>query len=336
MKVSFVTISFWLALFLYSILSVYVVYKQATDGNAIKLEEQEVRHQRMLVGDSEFFNPWQYRMFSTLVVEGFYRSLHGISPSVDHKIAFLVFRFLQNILIFFIADLFFSALKIANPWLRLSGQMILAFCMAHSVFQSDLSFNTYFDILFYLLAGWSILREKYIWIIPITVAAAFNRETSALIPVMLVVPFINVKERSVPAAILKIGVIAGVLFVAVFISVRLFYGYRLSAGIHGMSTVSDFFFFNIKFFRMYPELVGTLSFLPIVVILYLRRLPKILQTWFWVICPAWFLIHFTYTTAVETRLFLVPMAIIFIPAFLLLIEGWYREVNNPVYSKSSE
>lgn len=302
-----------------------MVYKQTTDAHAIDLERQEVRHQRMLEGNSEFFNPWQYRMFSTLVVEGFYRSLNSLVSSIDRVESFLFFRFLQNILIFFIADLYFRALSIPNPWLRITGHLILAFSMSHSVFQSDLSFNTYFDILFYLLAAWLILKEYYMWVLPVVAVAAFNRETSALIPALLVVPFINWKERKIPLSILKIGIAAGVVFVVVFISVRLYYGFRPAVGIHGMSTMRDYFLFNLGFFRIYPELMGTVSFLPVVVVLFLKRLPEILRKWFWVVCPVWFVIHFVYTTAVETRLFLVPQALIFIPAFLILIDSWYKD-----------
>lgn len=311
-----------------------MVYKQATDSHAVDLERQEVRHQRMLDGDSEFFNPWQYRMFSTLVAEGFYRGLNSIIPSMDRVKSFLLFRFLQNLLIFFVADLYFRALNIRNPWLRLTGQLILAFCMAHSVFQSDLSFNTYFDILFYLLAAWLILKKYYIWIIPVTAVAAFNRETSALIPAMLVIPFINWKARRIPWSVLKPGIVAGILFILVFVSVRVYYGYRPAVGIHGMTTIRDYVLFNMKFFRIYPELLGTLAFLPIVVLVYLKRLPEMLRTWFWIICPIWFVIHFVYTTAVETRLFLVPQALIFIPAFLLLVESWYKDNESTEFTAS--
>lgn len=325
MRIPYTIESRWLLLLLFSILSLYIVYEQAADSNAVDLDTQLVRHERMLAGESEFFNPWQYRIFSTFVVEGFYQAVHFVVPKVDKVTSFLIFRFLQNLLIFFIAYLYYKSLGIRNPWLVLTGICILSFSMAHSVFQSDLSFNTYFDILFYLLSGWLILREKYIWVVPLMLVAALNRETSLLIPALLVVPFIQWKKMTIPGNIFKIGAAAVIVFFMVFIGVRLLYGYPPAEGIHGMKGLSDYLLFNIRFMRMYPELIGTLGFLPIVVVLFLRRLPLRLQQWFWVVCPAWFAIHLAYSTAVETRLFLVPQALIFVPAFLYLIEDWYKK-----------
>ncbi len=312
-----------LTLICFAVLSAYIVYKQATNSNAIDLDRQVVRHERMLNGDSEFFNPWQYRIFSTYVVEGFYQGMHSIISQLDYIKVFLIFRILQNIFIFYIAALYFKALSIQNPWLILSGILILGFSMAHSVFQSDLSINTYFDILFYLLGAWCILKQKYIWIVPLMLAAVLNRETSLLIPAMLVIPFIRWKERTIPRNILFIGGLATGVFFLGFVLVRIYYGYRSSEGINGMKTFLDYLTFNIRYMMVYPELFGTLAFIPLVVLVFLRRLPRILQQWFWIVCPAWFGIHLIYSTIVESRLFLVPQALIFIPAFLWLIENWY-------------
>lgn len=330
MKFSFSSGNWWLFLGLYSILSLYVVYEQATDLYAIPLPEQVARHERMLAGNSEFFNPWQYRVFSTYMVQGFYKTLNTISGQIDITKSFLLFRVLQTILIFVIAHIYFLALGIRNPWLVLMGVLLLGFSMAHSVFQSDLSVNTYFDILFYLLAGWLIINEKLIWIAPLMVLAALNRETSLLILAMLIVPFVQWKPFSIPKTPFLIVAISTVLFFTVFISVRLYYGYRPAVGIHGMTGFADYLSFNLRFLKVYPELIGTVAFLPIITILFLKRLPRLLQQWFWIVCPAWFLIHFAFSTAVESRLFLVPQALIFIPAFLWLIENWYAnpEVNT--------
>jgi hypothetical protein len=113
------------------------------------------------------------------------------------------------------------------------------------------------------------------------------------------------------------------------VAVRAYFGYQPAVGIHGMTSPKDFFMFNITFFRMYPLLLGTLSVIPIVVMFNLGNLPAILRHWFWLIVPFWFLIHLAKGTAVETRLFLVPQVIIFLPAFLLLIDHWYVENLNP-------
>ncbi|MBX2898324.1 MAG: hypothetical protein KF775_01670 [Cyclobacteriaceae bacterium] len=312
----------WLVVGLYALLSMYVVYKQATDTHAISLEEQLARHERLLTGTSEFYNPWQYRILSVYVVEGFAHLAAQVGVSTIQ--AFLLFRFLQTVLLFWIAHLYWRALGIGNPWLNLCGMVLLCFSMAHSVFQSDLSFNTYFDILFYLLAGWLLLGNKLAWIIPLTAVAVLNRETSLLIPAMLLVTGVELKPFSWNKQHVWFSALAGLVFIAGFVAVRWYYGYQPAEGINGMRSVRDYLSFNLRFFTTYPELLGTLAVLPIVVLLFVKRLPLILQKWFWLICPVWFAVHFAYSTAVESRLFLVPQALIFIPAFLFLVEAWYK------------
>lgn len=323
MKITFSGGHWLVFLSCYLIVSVYIVFKQSTDLNAIDLATQEERHLRMLAGNSEFFNPWQYRIFSTYVVEYFYQSAHALSDKITRTHAFLVFRVGQNVLILLMLHIYLMALGIRNPWLIMMGLALAGFCMATSVFKSDLSFNTYFDILFYLVAAWLIIKEKLIWLVPLTALAALNRETSLLIPFMAVAPFLPHAIRAIPRRTVVVVTGSLVVFVIVFVLVRLHYGYQPAQGIHGMSSFMDYLKFNLTFFRLYPELAGTLTFLPVIVILFFKHLPNLLKQWFWLICPVWFAIHMAYSTAVETRLFLVPQILIFIPAFLWLVENWY-------------
>lgn len=330
MKLSYSTGNEWLKILLYSIISAYIVYQQATHTDAITLDEQLVRHQRMLDGNSEFFNPWQYRIFSTYFSEAVADAIHFVVPSIGKAISFLGIRFVQNIVIFMLAGLYFRRLGIDNPWLRLSGNLILGFCMAHSVFASDLSINTYFDIIFYLLAAIWILRGKYFWVVPLMFFAALNRETAALIPLMMVIPAINWKERLIDKNRFWAGAAGGVIFLIVFFGVRAYYGHREAMGINDMNSIKEFLIFNLTFKRMYLQMVGTLAFLPIVVILFLNKLSPTLRTWFWIVVPVWFAVHLCYAAAVESRLFLVPQALIFVPGFLQIVNRWYTEQNRPL------
>ncbi len=332
MKLSYSNGNEWLKILLYSIISVYIVYHQSTNADAITLDAMIVRHQRMLEVNSEFFNPWQYRILSTYIAEIFTHTLQLVMPSMGYGAAFILLRLLQNILIFILADLYFKKLGILNPWLRLYGILTVGFCMAHSVFASDLSLNTYFDIIFYLTAVLLILYKKYVWIIPLSFFASLNRETSALIPAMLVIPAIDWKNRTIDRKILMIGIASGVAFVIAFVGVRLYFGYQPAIGIEGMTSVKDFWWFNITFKRMYLQMIGTLGFLPIVTILFLGKLSPQLRIWFWIMVPIWFIIHFSYSSVVESRLFLVPQVLIFVPAFLQIINSWYSEKNSATLS----
>lgn len=309
----------WFILIL--VLSAYVVYEHATNCLAIDSAVQIERHEKMLAGESEFFNPWQYRVFSMWVLEGFitvYETLVSGRPAI---LPYLFLHYLQIVLIFYLSIWYFKLLGLHNYYLIAAGLIILCYSMANSYFKSDLSFNTYFDIAFYLMAAIAIIRGQYLWIIPLTVVAALNRETSGFIPLMLLAPFTMSGLKNTPRQKWLIAGVSLLLFVIVFASVRLYYGYQPGVGIKGMSSSKEFLIFNLTFFRLYPLLIGTLGIVPVIILFGLRELPPILRSWFWLIVPLWFVIHFTKSNAMETRLFLVPQVLIFVPALLLLITG---------------
>ena len=320
-----VPINNYLNIFLWSlffiILSFYVVYEQATNSVSIPMAEQVVRHKNMLAGNSEFYNPWQYRIFSTVVLEGFISVFSKVSFPGSEYLPYYILRFLQNIGIFFLVLKFYTLLKIQSKYLILLGILVLGYNMSNSVFSSDLSFNTYFDILFYLLAGYLILKDQVLWIIPLMLVAALNRETSGLIPVLLIFSSIDFRSKKIHNKFnFKVGVISLTLFLVIFVLLRIYYGMPPAHGIHGINSPLEFLKFNLTFFRMYPYMFGTLAILPLLVVFNFTRLSATLKFLFWLIVPIWFVIHFLKSQAMETRLFLVPQAMVFIPATLFIIE----------------
>jgi len=317
----------WLWPILIVLLTVYVVYEHSTSPLAIDMGRQIDRHERLMAGNSEFFNPWQYRIFSAYLLETIINVYHLVLPGKPEAVPYIALHFAQLLAIFYLCLLYFRRLGLRNPFLQAAGLLVLCFCMSTSVFQSDLSFNTYFDILFYLAAAILILDERLLWIIPLTVIAALNRETSGFIPLMVLAPF-AFRLSHYTRTQLFVSAVSMAVFAVVFVAVRVHVGYQPAVGIHGMTSPKDFLLFNITFFRMYPLLLGTLSVIPIMVLLNLGKLPAILRHWFWLIVPIWFLIHLVKGTAMETRLFLVPQTIVFIPSFLLLIDHWYAENLN--------
>lgn len=305
-------------LFFILILSAYVLYEHATQELATDLSVQIERHEKMLAGESEFYNPWQYRVFSMWVLEGVIQAFESTFPGKPAIIPYLFLNYLQFILIFWLFIIYLRLLRVSNPYLLGCGLIILCYSMASSYFRSDLSFNTYFDIAFYLLAAVIILQKRYWWIVPLTFVAALNRETSGFIPLMLLAPYSLESLKSTPREKWMIAGISLLLFAIVFASVRLYYGYQPGYGINNMSSPADFLVFNFTFFRLYPLLIGTLSIVPILILFGLKHLPPVIRSWFWLIVPLWFVIHFIKSNAMETRLFLVPQVLIFVPALLLL------------------
>ena len=306
-------------LFLILILSAYVLYEHATQELATDLAVQIERHERMLAGESEFYNPWQYRVFSMWVLEGVIQAFESVFPGKPAIIPYLLLNYLQFILIFWLFISYLALLRVSNPYLLGCGLIIVCYSMSSSYFRSDLSFNTYFDIAFYLLAAIIILQEKYWWIVPLTIVAALNRETSGFIPLMLLAPYSWETLKNTPGQKWLIAGTSLLLFAVVFVSVRLYYGYQPGYGINNMSSPADFLVFNLTFARLYPLLIGTLSIAPILILFGFRHLPTVVRSWFWLIVPLWFVIHFIKSNAMETRLFLVPQVLIFVPALLLLV-----------------
>jgi hypothetical protein len=268
-------------------------------------------------------NPRQYRVLVEYAVEGFIRFFQGVNFPHAIAIAFIFFRLLQNFLIFLIAYIYYRRLRLSTAQ-ALLGLCILTWSMTNSLDATDLQFNTYFDILFYLLAGLAILHEKPFWIIPLSVLAAFNRETSGLIPLMLLSAQYRrapgkVKTRSIALAVLSLA-----LYLAIFLGLRLYFGPQELILAYGHAPGFDLLAYNLFRPVTWVILIATLGILPFLAVFSYADWPRELKAFFWVVVPIWFLFHAFGSVMAETRLFLVPQALIFIPGALLLVS-----ISNP-------
>ncbi len=301
---------------LFSLLTVYfqfmklgIVYLE--QGNQIE------RHTWVLSGTAG--NPWQYRVLSEYLVEGVVR-FFGLF-NIPHHIAigFVSFRFIQNTIIFLLAYFYYRQLGLSAPC-TLIGLSLLAWGMTHAYFDSDLQFNTYSDVIFFLLAGSVILLNKDFWIIPITISAALNRETSGLIPFMLLAarwPLGNKKLLSKTTAIFTISLLS---YMIIFIALRLIFGYQHLVIPHGHHPGFDMLKYNLLRPITWVQLFATLGIIPILALLSFDKWPHTLKAYFWAIVPIWFAVHLFGSVIAETRLLLVPQALIFIPGALLLLK----------------
>jgi hypothetical protein len=305
-------------LFCSLLFSLFTVIVQARELGFERLQEggfQTDNHQQMMAGHRG--NPFQYRIFSEWVVEGFIVALKSTSFPYPSATAFLGVRLLQNLLIFIVAAYYYKKLGLTT-YGGILGLAILAWSMTQALYGADLQFNTYSDVLFYLLAGLAIAYKRYWWIIPIIVFAAFNRETSGLIPFMLIADQLQTKPTlTVPRRILIFAGIALALYAAIFIGLRIAYGPQEFLVPYGNHIGMELFTYNLTLPATYIEVFGVLSVLPILAILAMRRWPAILTRFFWAIVPIWFVIHLFASVIAESRLLLVPMALVFIPGALL-------------------
>jgi hypothetical protein len=76
---------------------------------------------------------------------------------------------------------------------------------------------------------------------------------------------------------------------------------------------------NLSDTRTVALLAATMNVLPLITLWRLRRLPAILRGFFWILVPVWFAVHAYIARLKETRYFLVPLAVVFIPAVLVTL-----------------
>ena len=171
-------------------------------------------------------NPWQYRILSEGVSSLFLRAgrLVGFSSPV---IPFILIRVLQNIAIFWLATIFYRRLKLTRTETIL-GLILISWGMSYTFYNSDLHFSTYFDIIFYLIAVLLILSAKDWWIPLLAFLAAVNRESAALLP--LILPAIRLKMKGwkpyLPKSTIIIISLSSILFFVVFFGLRFGLGWR--------------------------------------------------------------------------------------------------------------
>ena len=285
--------------------------------------DQLRRHLAVLQGNAP--DPWQYRVLSDYAAEGIIQLFTRLAIPHSVAAAFIFFRFIQGVGIFLFCYFYYRKLGLSTAH-SLIGMSILAWGITHANYDSDLQFSTYFDIIFYLLAGLAILGNKPLWIIPIALFAALNRENSGLIPFMLFASYLPVgwgklrfSERTrPPTKIILIAAISLTLYAVIFFSLRFILGPRPVLFPYGHSGL-DLLRYNLFRWITWVQLFGTLGIIPILAMMSFRQWPPQLRAFFWVIVPIWFLVLMFLTAAAESRGFLVPQALVFIPGALFLL-----------------
>ncbi len=262
---------------------------------------------------------WSYRVLPVYLVEGLLKLSRQAGFEGSSSFIYIGFRLLQNMVVFALLFIYLRRLELST-YAALFGMTIFAWATSHSNYGSDLSFNTYFDVIFYLMAAFAVLTKRYEWIIPIIFLAALNRETSALIPVMVVGAWWIDKEHRANRTPLWIAVLSLVIFCVVYLTLRKLIGQQPTS----ISSPAEMFSRNLLEPQPYFLLIMTFGLLPILALAAWRHWPPVILMFGIVIVPIWMLIHLFLGAFIETRLFLVPYALVFIPGVLF---GMPRIVN---------
>jgi len=331
-----------------ALLTAFTVHHQMTFMGLDWYETvQWERTQRVIHGESG--TPWQYRLLTEGSVYALVRAAEALDIPRPVATVFIAVRLAQNLAAFLLLTALYRRLGIAWP-AAIFGVSMLALGMGHALYDGDLTFNTYTDISLFALAALIILSGRVRWLLLLMPFAALNRETSGCIPFMLLFATAQVArassenhastlqfqwERGSLSARLRIAgiefhlrhleifIAALATWLAIVGGLRLVYGLRpYIVPTAGASPIWPLLSFNLTFWRTWVFLFATLGLAPLLGLSVWRAWPVPLRRFFWAIVPIWFPAHFMLAHAPETRLFLVPQAIIFLPGALVGISLW--------------
>ena len=314
------------------LLSLYTVHVHVASLSDFFPTGQVRRHLNVIQGMS--IDPWQYRILTHYLLEEIIEIFQGLAIKNSVIASFIFLRCLQGVAIFSVAYLYYRKYGLSAAQ-ALIGISLLAWGMTQSNFQSELYFDVYLDILLYLCAGTVILIDKPLWIIPIIGVAAFNRETSGLIPFMLLASYLSIgsgkyrfyKITRPRMKIIMMAFISLTLFLIISFGLRIIIGPRPYFPDFGPSF--DLFMDNFLTINTWVQLFGMMGILPILALISFKKWPRTLKVFFWVIIPIWSLIHMYGGVMAEARIFLVPHTLVFIPGALFLLTQKAHEGKNP-------
>ncbi|UAY51302.1 hypothetical protein [Ferruginibacter albus] len=341
----------------------YPIYHNFYYSNGLLTYE---RHRAVIEKRSEFYNPWQYRVLCPYTIEGmlwvYNHTVDKVYPveqkihfniqstsgtneeteefiklmqtpgAIKYMILFILFRFIEHVFIFYLTWRLWNYF-IKNKWLLFFALNFLAISLGNAGAAADLTFNTYLDIIFYLIAANMIVYgANSLWLFVIIPFAAFNRETSMMIPALYFISQtdftqfsfkkLNINKIGWPKKSLWLQTAAlYVIFFSIFFYLRWYFGYRpqqvwkVPSGLP-MLKLNLFSAVGVK---AYFELIGTFGIIPIILYKF-KSFPHLLKKWFLFLVPVWFLIHYVSVVAYQPRLFMVPLILIFMPMLLWLID----------------
>jgi hypothetical protein len=298
-----------------ALLSLVTVFMQVrTLGWAYLESGQNVRHTDILEGRAG--SPYQYRLLSEVAAQGLIGLAGALGSLHPVGTGFVAFRVLQNFVLFWLAALYYDrlGLGLASRTLAIS---ILAWGMTQSLYDSDLAFSTYSDVAFYLAGGLLVLADRIRWLVPLVILAALNRETSGLLALLAVgarPPGNPVSGWSADRRLLHTTMAGLLAFAAVFFGLRILYGWRSFVEPYGISFGVEMIAYNLRQYRTWVHGFATLGLVPLVALASWSAWPATLRRFFWIVVPAWFTIHCVGSVLAESRVLLVPQALIFIPA----------------------
>jgi hypothetical protein len=221
-------------------------------------------------------------------------------------------RIIQNVFIFILAYIYYYSKK-HNLYTSLLGLFLLSISMANVFANSDLSFNTYAELIFFLIAGIAINYKKLFWIIPITFVAALNREGAIFIPWMVILSEIKFNKspieigKSIPRRKICVFILSMLAFAVVFFSLRIILG-SASYARSGFGAIYPGFkllMLNITTNYVWAAIIQTFFILPLSLLLY-KNWEEADKIQFFLFVLPWSLIIFSFWISQRNQIIFSP------------------------------
>jgi hypothetical protein len=290
-------------------------------------EVDRVRHERYLDGSQPA--PYRYRLLSHYAFQ-LALDVAGVDTTAGYRSVARVFRLLQNFGIFLLAFVYLRGFGLRTP-LALVGLALLSYGMCFAFYQADLSLYVYSELALFVLAAVLLQRKWDRAVILLAFVAAFDRESSVLIPCLLLaarVDWASLRWRTrAPWLRQHRGTLAVFgLSLAAFLAVRLGLWLALGSAEYAPSRYGAVFpgvellVENVQNPLTWSGLLQMFGPLPLL-LFFVRRWPRFLKASLALLVGPWVLGQFVFGSADETRLFLVPFVLVFVPAGLTLVSA---------------
>jgi hypothetical protein len=285
--------------------------------------EQWRRLQAFLAGEAG--NPIQYRVLTSYLLALSIRLGEALALPHPVLVSFVGLRIVEDTAIFALAFAYYRALGLSVPHAFL-GLSLLAWGMSYGHHNADLRHDTYLDVACYLAAAQLILAGRYAWLTPLTLVAALNRETSGLIPFLLLAHLLwrrhaRPGRSALDSRELLFVALPLVTWLAVFVGLRLAFPAQRLLVPNGVHQGLELLVYNLTEHKTWVQLVAVLGILPALALWAYPKWPDSLRAFALALVPVWFAVHFVGAVAAESRLFLVPQALVFVPGALFLAQA---------------
>ena len=267
--------------------------------------------QSVVVGDAG--RPEQYRLLTPFLLHWFTRGLAALGfPDTP---AFIRFRAVQDILAFCLVALYVQRLGYGF-FGGLVGMSLLGWAYTQNQWSATFGLSLYSEVVFCLGAVIALAASRPGWAFVLTIAAAANRETAVMIPVMMLAASYAEPLAERRRAVRAWAGAALLAYVVVGVSIRVAVGPRPLALPGAPAAGLPALLWNLRSGLTWNQVFGVWNLVPLIALAAWAQWPPLLRCFCWALLPLGGLVYFGWQSAPHAAQLFVPFAVLFIPGAL--------------------